>query len=87
MKAKIVDIKPAQVFTRYAHGTNFKKGDYLTGSKLYEVKTTKGTFNLDRSEIKSIASSLGLSFGVNITLAFLKGLIGAYIDTKLISDK
>ena len=86
MIAKILNIKPGEVFCRMAKGTNFVKGDYLVGDKLYEVRTTKGTFNLDRSEIKGLLAELGIT-AVYITGKVLASLVGSMIDTSKIKDK
>lgn len=86
MKAKILNVKPGEVFCRVAKGTNFVKGDYLVGEKLYEVKTTKGTFNLDRSEIKGLLVELGIT-AVYITGSVLAKLVGSMIDISKIKDK
>ena len=84
--AKILNVKLAGTFCSVAKGTNFVKGDYLVGDKLYEVVTTKGTFNLDRSEIKGLLAELGIT-AVYITGAVLASLVGSKIDISKIKDK
>lgn len=53
---------------------------------MYEVKTTKGTFNLDRSEIKGLLVELGIT-AVYITGSVLAKLVGSMIDISKIKDK
>ena len=87
MKAKIQHVKPAEIFSRASYGTNYVKGDYNTGSRLFEVKTDKGIFNLDRSEIISVCIETGVKIGINVTMAVLQGLVGKVFDTDKIKDK
>ncbi len=86
MKAKILNIKSGVPFGRYVHGTNFGKGDYIESTNLYEVKTTKGTFNLDRSEILSLAAEVGITC-VYVTGKVLLSLVGSMLDVSKIKDK
>lgn len=86
MKATILDISEPIKNVKTVKGTNYGKGDYLEGPKLYEVKTTKGSFNLDRDEIKGLLYELGVQF-CYITGSVLASLIGSKIDTTKIKDK
>ena len=87
MKAKINHIEPAKKFCRVQNGTNYWKGDYDTGSRLFEVKTDKGTFNLDRGELLSVIAEVGVEIGINITANILGQLVGKVFDTNIIKDK
>lgn len=86
MKAKILNVKSGEIFARIANGTNYVKGDYINGPKLYEVKTTKGTYNLDRGEILNLAAELGITC-VYITGKVLASLVGSMLDVSKIKDK
>lgn len=86
MKARILNVGSGQIYARTFFGRNYVKGDYNPGPTLYEVKTTKGTFNLDRSEILELAAELGITC-VYITGKVLAGLVGAMLDVSKIKDK
>lgn len=86
MKSTILNVEGPKKNVKVVNGTNFVKGDYLDGPKLYEVETTKGTFNLDRDEIKNLLMELGVQF-VYITGSVLASLIGSKIDISKIKDK
>lgn len=85
--AKILNVKPGEIFARAAHGTNYVKGDYNTGTRLYEVKTTEGTYNLARNEILGLLAELGITGIKVLTGAILASLVGTKIDVSKIEDK
>ena len=84
---KIINVGKPFVDAHSASGTNYVKGDYNTGTKLYPIKTTKGVFNLSRDEVISQLLSVGIDVAVNLTFAAFTKVIGSCIDTSKISDK
>lgn len=84
---KIINVGEPFDYARSASGTNYVKGDYTTGTKLYPIKTTKGEFNLSRDEVISQLLSVGIEIAANLTFAAFTKVIGSCIDTSKISDK
>ena len=84
---KIINVGEPFDYARSAGGTNYVKGDYNIGTKLYPIKTTKGEFNLSRDEVISQLLSVGIDVAARLTFAAFTKVIGTCIDTSKISDK
>ena len=85
--AKILKLEEPFEYCRTFKGRDYIKGDHNEGPMLYPIVTTKGTYNLYRSEVLALLASLGFSCIKYVTAAALQKLVGADIDVSKIQDK